>query len=165
MRLAIDILLWFSAVSAGLMAGLYFAFSTFIMTALAGIERASGVAAMNAINRVILRSAFMPVFLGSSLASLVLVALGLLRRDEPGAMAMAAGGAVYFLGMFVVTMLGNVPLNNALAATDPTKKADAGVWAGYLARWTRWNHVRTLSSTAALVLFILAIAARWNLIH
>jgi uncharacterized membrane protein len=151
---------WYSAVSGGLMAGLYFAFSTFIMTALAGIERAAAVAAMNAINRVILRSAFMPMFLGSSLASLMLVALGLLRRDEPGATAMATGGAVYFLGMFVVTMLANVPLNNALAATDPTTEADAGGWADYLARWTRWNHVRTLSSTAALALFILAIAAR-----
>jgi uncharacterized membrane protein len=159
MRLAIDILLWFSAISAGLMAGLYFAFSTFIMTALAGIERTAGVATINAINRVILRSAFMPVFLGSSVASLALVALGLLRRDDPGATAMAAGGTIYFVGMFVVTMLGNVPLNNALAVTDPTQEADAGVWAGYLRRWTRWNHVRTLSSIAALALFILAIAA------
>lgn len=160
MQLTIDILLWFSAIACGLMAGLYFAFSAFIMAALGGIERAAGVAAMNAVNRVILRSAFMPLFLGSSLSSLVLAGIGLARWGEAGAAAMAVGGAIYFIGMFVVTMLCNVPLNNALAATDPASEADARVWSGYVARWTRWNHVRTLASTTALALFIVAIAAR-----
>lgn len=160
MDLTTDILLWFSAIAAGLMAGVYFAFSAFIMRALDEIERAAGAAAMNAINRVILRSLFMPFFLGSSLSSLALVVIGFARPGEPGAAAMAAGGAVYFIGMFVVTMVRNVPLNNALAATDAASEADARVWSGYLARWTRWNHVRTLASTAALALFILAIALR-----
>lgn len=160
MPVVIDILLWFSALSVGLMAGLYFAFSAFVMAAFASIERAAGVAAMNAINRVILRSAFMPIFLGSSLAGAALAVIGVLQRGTPGAMEMAVGGAVYVVGMTGVTMAANVPLNNALAATDPTREADAPVWDGYLIRWTRWNHVRTLASTAALVLFILAIAAR-----
>ena len=34
-------------------------------------------------------------------------------------MAMVAGGALYVLGMFVVTVIFNVPLNDALAAADP----------------------------------------------
>ena len=59
-------LLWFSAIGCGLIAGVYFAFSTFIMTALQRVGSAQGAAAMNATNAAILRSLFMPLFLGPS---------------------------------------------------------------------------------------------------
>lgn len=154
----ISVLLWFSAVACGLMAGLYFAFSAFIMQALASIDRTAAVAAMNAINRVIQRSLFMPLFIGSSLSSLALAVIGLIDCCAAGAGLMLAGGLIYVTGMFLVTMLFNVPLNNALDTSDPADEAGAATWQGYLARWTRWNHVRTIASTAALILFILAIA-------
>jgi uncharacterized membrane protein len=152
--------LWFCAVGCGLLAGLYFAFSTFIMTALGRIGQAAGIAAMNAINVVIVQSLFLPVFLATTAASAALAVTALLRWSEPGAMAMAAGGVLYVLGMFVVTMIFNVPLNDALAAADPASHAAAALWARYLTDWTWWNHVRTVSSTAACALFIAAIAAR-----
>ncbi|WP_245350547.1 anthrone oxygenase family protein [Bradyrhizobium sp. UFLA03-84] len=83
-----------------------------------------------------------------------------LRWQEPGAIAMICGGTLYVLGMFVVTMVFNVPLNDQLAATDPASAAAAPVWARYLTDWTFWNHVRTVTSFAATALFIAAIAAR-----
>jgi uncharacterized membrane protein len=151
--------LWFSAVGCGLLAGLYFAFSTFIMTALGRIEQVHGVSAMNAINATILRSLFMPFFVGTTLASLVLAIVAVLRWSEPGATAMFAGGVIYVVGMFVCTMVFNVPLNNALAAVDPASAEAAPVWARYRRDWTFWNHVRTIASAAACALFIAAIAA------
>jgi uncharacterized membrane protein len=57
-------------------------------------------------------------------------------------------------------MLFNVPLNDALAAVDPSSPAAATLWTRYLSDWTFWNHVRTVASTAACALFIAAIAAR-----
>jgi uncharacterized membrane protein len=152
-------LLWFAAVGCGLLAGLYFAFSAFIMTALGRIGQAAGIAAMNAINIAIVQSLFMPIFLATTAASAVLAVTALLRWGEPGAIAMMAGGVLYVLGMFVVTMIFNVPLNNALAATDPASHEAASLWARYLTDWTLWNHVRTVASTAACALFIAAIAA------
>ena len=62
--------------------------------------------------------------------------------------------------MFVVTVIFNVLLNNALAAADPASHKAASLWARYLTDWTLWNHVRTVSSTAACTLFIAATAAR-----
>ena len=62
--------------------------------------------------------------------------------------------------MFVVTMIFNVPLNNALAAVEPASTEAAPLWARYLTDWTKWNHVRMVSSTVACALFIAAIAAR-----
>ena len=153
-------LLWFSAVGCGLLAGVYFAFSTFVMTALGRIGQAPGIMAMNAINTTIVQSLFMPFFLGTTLASLTLAIVAILRWGEPGATAMAAGGVLYVLGMFVVTMIFNVPLNDALAAVHPASAEATKIWARYLNDWTLWNHVRTISSTAACVLFMAAIAAR-----
>jgi uncharacterized membrane protein len=153
-------LLWFSAIGCGLVAGVYFAFSTFIMTALGRIDQAHGVSAMNAINSTILHSLFMPLFFGTTLASLILAGMTVFRWGEPGATATLAGGLIYVAGMFLCTMLFNVPLNNALAGVDPAGAEAALVWAHYLKDWTLWNHVRTLASTAACALYIAALAPR-----
>ncbi|MBO9696545.1 MAG: DUF1772 domain-containing protein [Sphingopyxis sp.] len=156
----ITALLWFSVVACGLLAGLYFAFSAFAMTAFARIGASAGVAAMNSINRVIRRSLFMPLFVGSSLSSLALAIIGALYPGERGACAALAGGAIYFIGMFVVTMGFNVPRNNALDASDPATAAGQALWARYVKEWTGWNHVRTLASTVALILFVIALIQR-----
>ena len=153
-------LLWFSAIGCGLLAGLYFAFSTFIMTALGRIGQVSGIMAMNAINVVIVQSLFIPLFLGTTLASLLLAVTAAFRWGEPGAAAMLAGGALYVIGMFVCTAVIHVPMNNALAAVDPAGVEAASLWARYLTDWTLWNHVRSVSSSLACALFIWAIAVR-----
>jgi uncharacterized membrane protein len=161
MRTVVTALLWWSAIGCGLIGGLYFAFSTFIMTALGRIDQRAGISAMNAINVDIVRSLFMPFFLGTTVASAALAGLGLIHWGEAGAVAVVAGGLVYVIGMFVVTMVFNVPLNNALAAVE-TQGSEAGpVWARYLRDWTFWNHVRTVASLASAALFTYAIAARW----
>ncbi|CAB3770278.1 membrane protein [Burkholderia sp. MSh2] len=158
--LAFSVLLWGSAVGCGLMAGVYFAFSTFVMTSLARIAPHAGMAAMNAINVDIVRSPFMPLFLVTTLMALALIAVALFDRDRPGAMAAVAGGMLYVVGMFAVTMAVNVPLNDALAAADASTVQGAALWARYVHDWTMWNHVRTIASAAACVSFIVAIAAR-----
>jgi uncharacterized membrane protein len=148
-------LLWFCALGCGLLGGLYFAFSAFIMTALERLGQSIAIAAMNSINRTILRSLFMPFFFGTTFASLALAIIGLLRWrwDEAGALAMAAGGIVYVIGMFVCTMAFNAPLNNALMRNPDS----ADLWARYLRDWTLWNHVRTIACVGACALFIFAL--------
>lgn len=159
-ELFLTCLLWFGAIGCGLLAGLYFAFSVFIMTALGRIEQAQGISAMKSINSTILTSLFMVFFFGTTLASLIFVVIGFVRRGAPGAMAMLSGGLIYVAGMFLCTIFFNVPLNNTLAAVDPASAAAAPIWARYLKDWTFWNHLRTISSTAASALYIAAIAAR-----
>jgi uncharacterized membrane protein len=146
-------LIWFCALGCGLIGGLYFAFSAFIMRALGDLEPAAGIAAMNAINTAILRSTFMPLFLGTTLASAALMVIGLLQLGSPRAAGLIAGGLVYVIGMFVVTMAFNVPLNNALIRGG---ERDAATWQRYLVIWTRWNHVRTVASLVASAVFIAA---------
>jgi len=156
--LAIDGLLWISAIGTGLMAGVYFAFSVFIMASLRATP--AGAAAMQSINRTILSSGFMPLFFGTTLTSLAAAIIGALSLSSPGAVFALLGGVLYVAGMFLVTVFGNVPLNNALDAADPDSPEGAATWQRYLTTWTRWNHLRTIASTLAAILFIAAIAAR-----
>lgn len=144
--------LWATVISTGLMAGIYFAFSVFIMSAFKTIPDTSAAIAMNAINKVIVKSAFMPVFFGSSLLAIVLVFLAL--GDERAGLIMLAGG-VYILGMLLCTVLFNVPLNNRLLKASLENQAE--IWQNYVIEWTRWNHVRSISSLLAFILYVLAL--------
>ena len=153
----ITVLLWAAALSSGLMAGVYFAFSVFIMKAFDKIETAQSVAAMNSINEIILRSLFMPVFFGSSIISFLLVVVAFVYWGEAGAGLALIAGMVYFVGMFACTVVFNVPLNNALARLGPDSDNAQQIWSHYLSTWAKWNHLRTVCSliTCALCIWLL----------
>jgi len=160
MELVIDGLLWFTTVLVGVMAGVYFAFSAFVMKSLDEIDAPAGMLAMQSINRVIVRSTFLPIFFASSLASVALIALMLIEPSTIGSRWALWGSVLYFLGMFAVTLVGNVPLNNRLEAANAKGPDGVEMWSLYLRKWTRWNHIRTIACTGSLVLFILALCAR-----
>jgi uncharacterized membrane protein len=147
-----NLLLAASAFATLLIGGVYFTFSGFIMQSLAQSGEA-GMQVMTSINRVILRSVFMPLFFGSTILAVATGLLGLRHLDEPQGWLMLAGGAIFLVGMFGVTAAFNVPLNNRLDANP------AAVWNEYLAIWTAWNHVRTVACLVAGTLFLLAMRA------
>ena len=155
----ITALLWTAALSSGLIAGVYFAFSGFIMQAFRKIDTTQFIAAMNAINETILRSLFMPLFFGSSLISVLLIIVALVNWDEAGSGLTLIAGAIYFIGMFVCTALFNVPLNNTLAIIDPDSVDVHHAWSQYLKTWTNWNHLRTVSSLVTCALYILVLSS------
>ena len=153
----VTVLLWFCAIGCGLVAGLFFAFSTFIMKALAKIAPPHGITAMQSINSTILGSLFMPLFFGTTLGSALLIVAALLQWGQPDMVPIVSGALIYVLGMFICTVLFNVPLNNQLAAVSAQSSEALPVWSRYLSRWTRWNHVRTVASSVASGLFIVAL--------
>ncbi|MCA1367684.1 DUF1772 domain-containing protein [Bradyrhizobium sp. BRP14] len=150
------VLAFAAVIGSGLMAGLFFVFSVCIMQALSRLPPEEGIAAMNAINIVIQNPLFLAAFMGTALLSLVLVVTALWGGE--GSYLLAAGGLVYFIGTLVVTMVFNVPLNNALAAAAPGQAATELWQQRYLTDWVWWNHVRTLASIASLALFVLGFA-------
>ncbi|RIQ14468.1 anthrone oxygenase family protein [Jiangella rhizosphaerae] len=138
---------------SALLAGLWFFCSVVLMPALSRRPVPEAIAAMQEINVVILNPVFGLAFGGTALLSLGLAVGTLFRLDRPASGLLLAAAAVILVGTFVVTMALNVPLNDQLAAVDPAGAAGAEVWARYLSRWTAWNHVRLVSSTASVVLF------------
>ncbi|MBV9468170.1 MAG: DUF1772 domain-containing protein [Abitibacteriaceae bacterium] len=142
------------------MAGIFFAFSAFVMQALARLPADKGMAAMQSINTTILNSVFFLVFFGSTAACVFAVIHSFRHWHAPGAVYLCAGGVLYLVGSFIVTVVFNVPMNDALAAVSPASHEGAKVWANYLTNWTAWNHVRTITSLAATAAFALALQYR-----
>src|SRR5262247_457100 len=103
------ILMFISALGCGLMAGVFFAFSSFVMNALARLPPAQGIAAMQSINIAVINLLFLAVFVGTAVACFLLAISTLLRWQSPGAVYLLAGCLLYLAGTFLVTMAFNVP--------------------------------------------------------
>lgn len=151
----IDVLTLIAALGSGLMAGFFFAFSALVMPALARLPTVHGATAMNTINVVVLNP--FTAFFGTTLACIALIVVTLASWSTANALFVWAGAALYLVGVIVVTMAFNVPLNNRLAKADAASEAGAELWQHYLTDWTAWNHVRTLAPLAACACFVLAL--------
>jgi uncharacterized membrane protein len=112
---------------------------------------------MQSINVAVINPWFLGVFLGTAVICGLLAVCSLLRWQEPRGAYLLAGSVLYLVGTLLVTMVFNVPRNDALAAVDPASVEGARLWVDYLTRWTRWNHVRTAAAQAAAVAFTMAL--------
>jgi uncharacterized membrane protein len=155
-----DFVAFLSGLGCGLVAGVFFAFSTFVMKALGKLPPAQGLAAMQSINEVVINPWFLTLFLGAAVTSACMVTASLLRWHDPRAFYWLAGGVLYLAGTILVTAVFNVPRNDALAQVAPGSPEAAGFWATYLSIWTAWNHVRTVAALLAGVAFIVAFRFR-----
>jgi uncharacterized membrane protein len=147
----------FAALSCGLIAGVFFAFSTFVMPALARLQPDRGIAAMQSINITAINPLFMLALFGTAIACLFIFISALLNWHRSGTIYLSIGSLLYLVGAILVTILGNVPLNNALANVDPNSTKGKILWAKYLTDWTFWNHIRTLTALAASATFIISV--------
>ena len=158
--LRLDLVALLGALGCGLMAGFFFAFSVCVMKGLGKLAPEQGMAAMQSINVVVINPMFLTVFLGTG----CLCALGIfgsfMHWQEPVAAYLLAGGAVYLVGAILVTMLFNVPRNDALADVTPSSVEGVKLWTSYLSSWTAWNHVRAIASLVAAALFMLGLRFR-----
>jgi len=142
---------------SALVGGVFFAFSSFVMKALARVPSSEGIAAMQSINVVVINPSFLGAFMGTAVLSMGIVGLALVSRSHPSTMFFLGGAIFYFVGTFLVTALGNIPLNDQLAAVSATDPAAVDLWEHYLSRWTMWNHVRTAAAMAAALLYCLGL--------
>ena len=147
-----------SAIGCGLLAGVFFAFSAFVMAGLDRLGAAPGIAAMQSINVTAVRPPLMLALFGTA-ALCVVVAFRAFTGAGPGSTTLALGGcALYLVGAVGVTAAANVPLNDTLAALHAHQAGAAGEWNHYWTAWTAWNHVRTLCSMLACAAFAASLA-------
>ena len=156
----LDLATLVAAAGSALIGGSFFAFSTFVMGALGRLPPPQGIAAMQSINVVVINPWFMTTFLGTAVLCAAIAVASLMRWHDPGAVYLLAGAVLYFAGTFLVTMVFNVPRNDALAKLTPASAEAASLWIAYLSTWTAWNHVRTIAALAAMVSFTIAFRLR-----
>ncbi|MFF5987618.1 anthrone oxygenase family protein [Prauserella flavalba] len=143
-----------AVLGTGLVAGVFFAFSSFVMRALASLPPAQGAAAMQSVNRTVLNPVFLGVFAGTALLSVALVVLSIVRG---GGAWLLAGAVSYLAGTFILTRVVHVPRNDALMRVAADSAEGAEFWTGYVPAWTRWNHVRMLASLTSCAFFVIAL--------
>ncbi|SRR5258708_4213491 len=154
-------LVWGATIAAligtGLMAGVFLAFSSFVMPALASLTPPQGIAAMQSINVKAVTPLFMTVLFGSTVLCAALAVYALASWSQRGSGFLLLGSVLYLAGAFGTTAIFNIPLNNALARVDAASVDGAVFWGRFLADWTAWNHVRALSSALALTAYVFAL--------
>ena len=157
MNMILSLLVIIAVLGSALIAGVFFAFSSFVMKALARLPSSQGMAAMQSINVVVINPIFLGVFMGTAIVALVVAVLAILSWESASAVYYLVGATLYIVGTFMVTGLGNVPLNNALASTESSApKADA-IWQHYLKHWTLLNTLRTICALAAAIVLLVGL--------
>jgi uncharacterized membrane protein len=149
----------FAALGCAMMAGVFFAFSAFVMKALARLPVEQGIAAMQAINVAAVTFAFMAALFGTATACGTLVVWALFTWDERFAPYLLVGSAFYLVGTILLTIAYHVPRNEALATVEPRSTDAESYWRRYLSGWTAWNHVRAVAALAAAAVLTIALHA------
>lgn len=141
------------------MAGLIFAYACSVNPGLGRLPDAGYLTAMQSINRAILNPVFLSVFMGA----VILLPIGTYRvYTSPASLSfylLLAASILYIVGVFGVTMAGNVPLNDKLDAFNlsaATPEALARMRADFEGPWNAWNMVRTIAAILAFLLAALA---------
>lgn len=157
---AIFTLVFAAAIGCGLVGGIFFAFSSFVMPALGRLPSDQGIAAMNSINVTVINPTFFLAFFGTGLLCLLLVAGSYVWWDQMSGKLILIAGLIYLAGCIGVTIAFNVPLNNALAAVPAATSEAAALWSHYLDRWTTWNTVRTVACVVSAAFFTAALISK-----
>jgi uncharacterized membrane protein len=152
-----NLILAITAALTALMAGLFFAWSFSVMPGFARLKDREFVAAMQACNRAIQNPVFFAAFFG---APVFLIISTVLHYAQPARFAfLLAAFLIYAVGTFGVTIFGNVPLNNSLdrfVLEKASEEETARQRANFEWHWNNLNHIRSLSSTIALMLVVIA---------
>lgn len=145
----------FTVIATALVAGVFLAFSDFVMKGLNAATPAGGMEAMQVINRKVYGSVFLVLLLGLAPVTAGLAAYAYHFVASDAALWITSGAGLYIVGVVLVTMVCNVPMNKELDTLDIATADGTAYWMEYGADWTGWNHVRTLCSAASALCFLI----------
>jgi len=142
--------------SSALVAGVFLAFSDFIMRALISANPIGAIESMQEINVTVLRSVFLTTFFSLVPATIGLSIISVSNMESSAKFLVLTGTAIYLLTVILVTIIGNVPMNEKLAHMPPSSPDTISYWRHYGLSWTKLNHLRTIGAFATAVCFLLA---------
>lgn len=135
--------------TSAMVGGVFLSFSDFVMRGFANSDDVSAIDCMQGLNRTVFRSIFLTSFLG--LAPLTIGA-----AIYSGSVLAYSATGIYLITVILVTIRGNVPLNEKLDKVDKNSDEAKAYWKIYLRGWTRWNHIRATGSIITSILFLVA---------
>lgn len=151
------IILLITGVLTALIAGLFYAYSCSVVLGLGKLADVEYLKAMQSINREILNPIFFLSFMGT--AAMLPISAFLFRAHHPVFILLLLATIIYLVGVFGVTVVGNVPLNDQLDqfnVSDATVEAIKKMRDAFENRWNFLNNIRTICSTVCIILVICA---------
>ena len=157
-----NIALLAAAFTTALIAGLFYAWSCSVNPGLGKLPDAGYLAAMQSLNREILNPLFFMSFMGTVILLPVSTWMQYSNPVSTRFYLMLGATLVYGIGTFGVTMLGNVPLNNALDGINLQSSPEVLHQQRELFEgpWNRLHSIRTIANAIALILVLLACIVR-----
>ncbi|WOE74523.1 DUF1772 domain-containing protein [Alterisphingorhabdus coralli] len=146
----------FLALWSAIIGGVFSAFSEFIMSALLKTETAGAIEAMQHINRDVIRTQFVAGILSIALFSLLFTVYSIAVFEGAALVTLILAPLVYLPSVFLMTIFGNIPMNNRLEGLDHRSELARAYWKEYGVQWTRFNHYRSLGSVLTAGLYIIA---------
>lgn len=146
----------FLALWSAIVGGTFSAFSEFIMSALKKTEAAGGIEAMQNINRDVIKTQFVAGIVSIAVFSAVFALYSLFAFEGAALVTLLLAPMVYLPSVFLMTMFGNVPMNNALSRLDRGSLDARIYWEKYTRIWTTLNHARSLGSIITSGLYVIA---------
>lgn len=154
-----SIILTATITATALIAGLFYAYSCSVNIGLGRLPDREYIAAMQNINSAILNPLFFMSFMGTLILLPLCAWLNYEQSLSDRFLLLAIAAAVYIIGVFGVTMFGNVPLNDMLAGADlksATINDVSRLRLSFEQPWLMWHNVRTISSVVCLILTVVS---------
>ena len=149
-------LCFFAALWSAVIGGVFSAFSEFIMKGLLRASPAGGIESMQHINRTVVKTLFVAGIFSITVFSVGFACYALTSMTGTARFMILLAALVYLPSVFLMTLLGNVPMNNRLDRMNPQAVDAHAYWHLYSRNWTRLNHVRSLGSVATACLYAVA---------
>lgn len=158
MKLSIITLLM-TVLTTGFMTGIFFTWTNAVMPGIGKLSNLEFLKALQSMNRVILN----PLFYISFIAPMVLFAMSLFFNYTLSSNSifrlLFAAAIIYILGVFFITVLGNIPLNNLLDQSQLEMlnlEELQSLRTQIEVPWNQFNLIRTLSSFSSFVFLLIA---------
>ena len=149
----------FTAITTGLIAGLFYSWSCGITQGLGKLPDASYLEAFQSINREIQRPLFFISFLGTVLLLPVSAWLCYRGHQQTCFLFLLTASLIYIIGVLGVTIAGNVPLNDMVDKTSlqsMSVESLAEIRKAFEQKWNQLNNVRTLCAIVSFACTIIA---------
>lgn len=160
-----EIILITTALTTGLIGGLFYAYTCSVNIGLGLLHDREYLTAMQSINSAILNPLFFMSFMGTLL---LLPISAWLCYKEPLSLRftlLLAASILYMIGVFGVTVFGNVPLNDALAQFNVQKASAMEITQQRMSfekPWLMLHNIRTVCSVICLILVLVSLLDKPN---
>ena len=144
-------------ISTGIMSGIFFTWTNAVKPGIGTLNNISYLTAFKAMNKVILNPLFYIVFI---LPVLMIPISAYMSYGSPNFYVfklLFATTLIYLFGVFIVTINGNIPINELLENTDLQKISEtelSSLRENIETKWNNFNLIRTISSFISFSLLV-----------